>query len=459
MANVFETYVRNNPDLLAAYQQYQGQQKTGVQDFWEPIGIKHNVGGMLSDYPGTEMNMAQFGHAHWAEYGQGEGRSLGGLLDTETTTTTAADTTKTDTASTNKYEVYIDKTPHLSNAWKLIDAYNQGKDVNTLFAGKYPHPAGLTPAQQAEYWVSRGASSKEAFGKAHYDETTALIEGTYTGATNVKPGPNTDFAIDAVKDMVKADLTVPSNVTTTADITDITDTTDITDATTVDVTDKVDDTISTSATDDVRYTGGSRSPYLGIPYTPEGLLNWQDIMPTDTRLASQRGLIANQGAAYQPGALGQVPGGLVDFQVPQNLIHDVTYGGGKLPSNVSVYTPTDTSNTTTDAQGNKWIMSNGQWIRTTSDLGKILDAGDTPRNPLGHYDQNGMWVGSEGTQYDSGGWEMTQDGTYTGAHTSDLGHLSLPGGGSGFSFTPASERTDTKSASAKSAKAGTSFFD
>ena len=100
----------------------------------------------------------------------------------------------------------------------------------------------------------------------------------------------------------------------------------------------------------------------------------------------------------------------------------------------------------------------GNWVKATSDYGQGL----TGQGRLfydQHYDSSGAYVGSEGFSYDSSGWEMTPAGTYTGAHTSDLGHLSLPGGGSGFSFTPASERTDTVSQAQRDAISGTSFFD
>jgi hypothetical protein len=84
---------------------------------------------------------------------------------------------------------YVDLSPDLSSTWKLIEAANQGQDVDTLFAGQYEHPAGLSPSQQAEYWQKRGATSKEAFGQAHATEDMSLKLGTYKqSGTDIKLG-------------------------------------------------------------------------------------------------------------------------------------------------------------------------------------------------------------------------------------------------------------------------------
>ena len=88
-------------------------------------------------------------------------------------------------ATYEDYAKYVDAM--LGNYWKLIDAYNKGEDVDTKFAGKYQHPAGLSPSQQAEYWQKRGATSKSAFGRAHAAEDAALRSGTYKGGTDVSP--------------------------------------------------------------------------------------------------------------------------------------------------------------------------------------------------------------------------------------------------------------------------------
>jgi len=151
---------------------------------------------------GTSKSLEDWGKWHYTSHGHKEGRNIpaGGLPDLlgpprnpepgsggsyenatmlppKTYYGSAADTAST--AAPKTAASYVDLSPDLASAWALIDAANQGKDVNTLFAGQYEHPAGLTPAQQAEYWQKRGATSKEAFGRAHAAEDMALKLGTY----------------------------------------------------------------------------------------------------------------------------------------------------------------------------------------------------------------------------------------------------------------------------------------
>ena len=71
--NPYATYVDENPDLSAAYNQYLSEQDSRIVDSWEIHGMQHGVGGM-QNYPGVPMAKEQFGHAHWAEYGQYEDR-------------------------------------------------------------------------------------------------------------------------------------------------------------------------------------------------------------------------------------------------------------------------------------------------------------------------------------------------------------------------------------------------
>jgi len=103
-------------------------------------------------------------------------------------------TYKQGVAADTDFEKYVDSKGDLKNAWTLIDAYNKGEDVDKKFAGKYEHPAGLSPSQQAEYWQKRGATSKSAFGRSHAAEDAALYGGTYKGGTDVRKGT------DAYKD-------------------------------------------------------------------------------------------------------------------------------------------------------------------------------------------------------------------------------------------------------------------
>ena len=143
--------------------------------------------------------------------------------------------------------------------------------------------------------------------------------------------------------------------------------------------------------------GGLLGNMYEAAYTPRGLLDWSAYQ-TDPSFVLQENNMAN----YQPWAAGQ-------GALPVYGSSGGGYGGGTGATTggggyTSVFNTgnntTGTGNTMTDAQGNKWIMSNGQWIPTTSDLGSILAAGNTSRHPLGHYDSNGMWVGAEGPQGD-----------------------------------------------------------
>ena len=88
-----------------------------------------------------------------------------------------------DSQTVDDYGSYVDQYPGLTNAWNLINAYNTGGDLSA-----FSNAHGMTPAEQAQYWVDRGATSKEAFGQAHYGESSALHAGTYQGATQMPWG-------------------------------------------------------------------------------------------------------------------------------------------------------------------------------------------------------------------------------------------------------------------------------
>jgi hypothetical protein len=83
------------------------------------------------------------------------------------------------------YGNYVDQYPDLTNAWNMINAYNTGGDMSA-----FSNAHGMSPAQRAQYWNDRmgGASTKEAFGQAHYGESTALHQGTYQGGTQMPWG-------------------------------------------------------------------------------------------------------------------------------------------------------------------------------------------------------------------------------------------------------------------------------
>ena len=212
-------------------------------------------------------------------------------------------------------------------------------------------------------------------------------------------------------------------------------------------------------------------------YTQPAPLDWSAIRPEVSYTPQFEALTGNLMSNWQPWATGQAtPPGLLTYQIPgvQTSVGtspNVTYTG----ANPSLFN-TDTSgsgfsgNTTTDASGNKWVMTpQGNWIPAGSDYATAL-ANNTAVDYNMYNPNTGEYGGAEGSSYDNQGWEMTAQGTYTGAHVSDLGRVNFPGyvrdqwgdktdEWQGFSFTPASERTDTVSQAQRDEIAGTSFFD
>jgi len=85
------------------------------------------------------------------------------------------------------FERYVDSKADLSSAWNLVNTYRQKGDMS-----KFPMHGSMTPEQQAEYWINRGATSKAAFGRSHAAEDAALYGGTYSGGrsgrTDIMPG-------------------------------------------------------------------------------------------------------------------------------------------------------------------------------------------------------------------------------------------------------------------------------
>ena len=89
-------------------------------------------------------------------------------------------------------------------------------------------------------------------------------------------------------------------------------------------------------------------------------------------------------------------GGLNLIDSGNNNIWGDSLGTDSILSNVAVDGKNSaTSTTMTDAQGNKWIMSNGNWYPASSDYAKAL-SGIGTLYPFGHYDSGGMYIGSEG---------------------------------------------------------------
>ena len=139
----YSSYVQKYPDLIAHY-------NANIKD--------------------SGKSMEDWGKEHWTAYGSNESRSMGDASSSSSSESTAAPKTASS---------YVDLSPDLSQGWKVLEDYLAGVDVNTKYADMAPHPAGLTPAQRAEYWEKRGATSKETFGKAHAAEDMALKLGTY----------------------------------------------------------------------------------------------------------------------------------------------------------------------------------------------------------------------------------------------------------------------------------------
>jgi len=95
-----------------------------------------------------------------------------------------------------QFEGYVDSKGDLAQAWGMVDAFQKGEDMSKFEGQGNPN---LSPQQQAEYWIKRGATSKAAFGRSHAAEDEALRSGTYhggkSGRTDVMPGTSdyTDY--------------------------------------------------------------------------------------------------------------------------------------------------------------------------------------------------------------------------------------------------------------------------
>ena len=62
-----------------------------------------------------------------------------------------------------EYEDYVDSNDNLKETWALISDYLRGEPL-----GQYSAKHGLTPSQQAEYWIKKGAKTKTLFGRLHF---------------------------------------------------------------------------------------------------------------------------------------------------------------------------------------------------------------------------------------------------------------------------------------------------
>ena len=262
------------------------------------------------------------------------------------------------------FEQYVDETPDLLAAWNQIEGDPQGT--------------------QGSYWIPRGASSKAAFGRAHAAEDSALAGGTYQGGTDVAPwtgGTRFEGFLDL---------------------------------------------LSNDGTPDIppgplgEYTGSN--PY----YT---------VMDTQYSAPSGGGLIPDAYATWSDASKAYVPESIwsgAETAPLTGLGYGVEYNAPRFGP-ITIPVPetegtSGTSGTTTDASGNKWVITpGGQWISADSDYGQALAAKNAAYSQ--HYDSSGAYVGSEGTYYDPDtGWEMLPSGVRAPGnfHIKDLDMWAFP---------------------------------
>ena len=174
------------------------------------------------------------------------------------------------------------------------------------------------------------------------------------------------------------------------------------------------------------WTGPLPAPGMGIgdaiqqtTYRQPSRQDWSAIMPSVNYSPQFEALTAGKGKFFQPWTRGQgTPPGLINYRIPGSPEADVTYTGAQ-PNLFNTSTNNTTSSTTTtDAQGKKWIMSNGNWYPADSDYAMAL-SGTGRLYPFGHYDSSGAYIGAE--------TELGIDPQVT---------VNLPGQDSGFSIEP-----------------------
>jgi len=139
--------------------------------------------------------------------------------------------------------------------------------------------------------------------------------------------------------------------------------------------------------------GGLLGNMYEAAYQPRGLLDWGQYQ-TDPNFVLQQNNLANyQTWAKGIGDRGALP---VYGAGTSNYVNNTGSSGAYTPVMDTTKNNTGVGNTTTDAQGNKWIMNNGQWIRADSDLGSILSSGGDMIYPFDQYDSSGAYSGAEG---------------------------------------------------------------
>jgi hypothetical protein len=81
---------------------------------------------------------------------------------------------------------YVDVNPGLSRAWQIVSAYQNGEDMS-----KFDDANGLTPEQQAQYWIRHTGDNnltKEEFGLAHLAYTGSKANPIQSGEQSISRG-------------------------------------------------------------------------------------------------------------------------------------------------------------------------------------------------------------------------------------------------------------------------------
>ena len=227
MANIFGTYVRNHPDLLAAYNLYKAHQNPNAVDSWETEGISQGVGGMTSSYPGGEMSIDQFGHTHWAQYGQAEGRTLEAVSSASdaSTSTNDAYTDTGHTATPIAGSTWIDNTPTASDFGQTTQAGAEqvpgwdrpgGDYLNYVLSNpglrENAEALGLTQSEMAEWgrehwitWGSRTIEQVPGHGRANTPFEIRWDNG-YTAQWDVGENPPIVYEGMSIEDVLERSI-------------------------------------------------------------------------------------------------------------------------------------------------------------------------------------------------------------------------------------------------------------
>ena len=146
--------------------------------------------------------------------------------------------------------------------------------------------------------------------------------------------------------------------------------------------------------------------------------NWTRFMPTDFQLAEGGGRHYQQ--FVNPYMTGGGGGNFVARPNPIFTTGGGGTGGGTGGGFTGVNTGGNNSGVTTDASGNRWVMTpQGSWVPAGSDYGQGLLGTGRLHPDYNFYDSSGAFVGAEGTSFDATGKEFTAGGVPTGSYITD----------------------------------------